>query len=254
MTVAFHLKGDFPSREVETSLLWQAGCEGILEAGGELIAYFRAPVELALEGVWKPVEDVDWLAKYYESLKPVRVGRLIISPGHHQPEGEKVIWLDPGMAFGTGHHVTTRLALLALQTVDLNGKRVLDVGSGSGILAIAADLLGAAEAVGIDIDPETLAVAEENKARNRSKATFRRGTLDASLAAGSFEIVVANLYAELHARLAQDYARVLTTGGMLFATGILEERLEEVVTALEQFFSIQVQLEEGWALVSARRA
>lgn len=256
MSAAFHFQGDFSSRDAETALLWQAGCRGIEEKGGELIAYFDAPVALPLAGRWLKLDEVDWLATYYAGLKPVRVGRLTVSPTHHRPEvasGEHVLWLDPGMAFGTGHHVTTRLALGALQSLDLSGKRVLDVGAGSGILAIAADLLGAACALGIDIDPATVPVARQNAVLNGSQAVFKEGVLDEAVAAGTCDVLVANLYAELHAQLASGYARAVKPGGIVLLTGILEDRLEPLLGALEAHFAkVQTSLEDGWALLRAR--
>jgi ribosomal protein L11 methyltransferase len=255
VSAAFHLKGDFSSRDAETALLWEAGCRGIEERDGELVAYFARPITLPLAGEWRELDEIDWLEKYYQELKPVRVGRVIVSPSHCQvnaQEGEVVVRLDPGMAFGTGHHLTTRWALTALQELELKGKRVLDLGSGSGLLAIAADLLGATS-LGLDIDPVAVAVAEENRDGNLSKAEFRQGSLDGTIPPASFDIVVANLYAELHAELAADYQRVLAPQGMLIATGILEERFEPVLkTFKEHFSSVEARLEEGWALVVAR--
>jgi ribosomal protein L11 methyltransferase len=253
---AFHLPGSFESRDAETLLLWEAGCRGLEERDGAVIAYFDEQVELPLAGEWRGVDEVDWLAKYYAELKPLRSGRLLVSPTHCLVEagpGERLLRLDPGMAFGTGHHLTTQLALRALEALELAGKAVLDVGSGSGILAIAADLLGAEDALGIDIDPATVSVARSNRALNRSAARFREGVLDSGVADASADVVVANLFAELHAELAPDYRRVLRPGGVLLATGILEARLGLVLNALGEHFSeVASEPQDGWALVTAR--
>lgn len=138
--VAFRLSGS--AEDPVSEHLWAAGCTGILEDGPDLVAYFDAPVDLPLEGTWEVADTKDWVAEYHRTLTPLAVGRLVVAPTHRQVTlgaGQRALWLDPGMAFGSGHHETTYLALSALEKIDLRGKRVLDVGAGSGILAIAAD-------------------------------------------------------------------------------------------------------------------
>lgn len=251
------MQGSLEGLEAETALLWAWGCEGIVEEGDEVVAYFSEAVELPLPGHWESVDETDWVAAYYAELQPVVLERLIVAPTHCEvatTPGQRVIRLDPGLAFGTGHHETTRLALSALSGLELSNKRVLDVGTGSGILAIAADLSGACEAVGLDIDPATLSVAEENRALNRSRAFFAVGTLDSTFAAKSVDVLVANLYAELHVTLLPDYARVLAPGGVLLITGILGERLESVLEALPPHFADASTEKDGeWTLVRAVR-
>ena len=255
MSVSFHMQGELEALEAETSLLWDAGCLGIAQEGDEVVAYFAEEVALPLQGTWQEVAETDYLAAYYAELEPVYLEHLIVAPTHcdiPKDEQRRVLWLDPGMAFGTGHHATTYLALAALETFRLENRRVLDVGAGSGILTIAADLLGAAEAVGIDIDPLTLPVAEENRALNGSNATFRLGTLDDTVSE-RFDIVTANLFAELHVAFAAAYRRVLRPGGWLLATGILDERLELAKGALESHLTIHaVEYKEEWALILAQ--
>ena len=250
------MRGELENLEAETSLLWEAGCLGIAQEGDEVVAYFSEPVALPLEGTWQEAEETDYLAAYYAELESVYLERLVVAPTHCEvsPNGkQRVLWLDPGMAFGTGHHATTHLALAALEKFELKDKRVLDVGAGSGILTIAADLLGAAEATGIDIDPLTLPVAEENRALNRSKATFRLGTFDDTVSEG-FDIVTANLFAELHVDFASAYRRALRPGGWLLATGILDERLDLARDALSAHLTIHsVEYKEEWALILAQR-
>ena len=239
----------------DTTFLWDAGCTGVAQEGSEVVAYFPARVALPLPGRWEEVAATDWVARYYAELEPIVLNRLIIAPTHREvtpKPHQRVLWLDPGMAFGTGHHETTRLALEALQGLELAHKRVLDVGAGSGILAIAADLLGAGEASGLDNDPLTLPVAEENRARNGAKAHFRLGTLDETVPPASADILVANLYAELHAELINEYARVLSPKGHLLITGILEDRLPLVKAALVPSFDLlNTRLEGQWALLHA---
>lgn len=256
----FRLLGDFATRDAETALLWQAGCSAIEQDGAELVAYFPERLNLPLLGRWEEVPETDWLKRYYAELKPIVLSRLIVAPSHCEmvgrglvvPEPKLVIRLDPGRAFGTGHHVTTRLALEALSRLTLSGKTVIDVGAGSGILAIVADLLGAAVAYGLDNDPETVPIARDNAQLNGSRAEFYLGALDETTPAASADVVVANLYAELHQQLALHYRRVLRLGGELILSGIMSERLPAVVAALEPLADTTVAQEDGWALVYAR--
>ncbi len=269
MSAAFRIRGgandltDNPTGNLTDNLtanldaarLWDYGCTGILEDGDDLVAYFGAPVALPFEGTWETVGNTDWVAEYHRTLKPVSVGRLVVAPTHHTVTlhaPQRPLWLDPGMAFGSGHHETTYLALSALEQTPLRGLRVLDVGSGSGVLAIAADLLGAADAEGLDIDPETLPVAEANAALNFSKAHFSVGTLEDDFAPA--DIVVANLFAELHAELAPAYLRVLKPGGLLFLTGILTEREHVARDALTVLFGdLESQTKGEWVLLKAQK-
>lgn len=249
---AFRTSGS--AEDPALGLLWAAGCSGILEVDGEIVAYFDAPVELPLEGSWEVADTTDWVAEYHRTLTPLALGRLVVAPTHRQvtlAAGQRALWLDPGMAFGSGHHETTSLALSALEQTDLRGKRVLDVGAGSGILALATDLLGAADAEGVDIDPETVGVARENAALNLSRARFSVGTLTPETAPA--DVVVANLFAELHAELAEMYRRVLKPGGLLLATGILAERGGIAYDALTSAFgTVQTEQKGEWLLLRAR--
>ena len=251
--VAFRMSGS--SEDASAALLWDYGCTGILEDGGELVAYFDAPMALPFAGSWETVGDTDWVAEYQRTLVPVATGRLVVAPTHHTvtlAAPQRPLWLDPGMAFGSGHHETTYLALAALEQTPLHSLRVLDVGSGSGILAIAADILGAADAEGVDIDPDTVPVAAANAALNASKAHFSVGTLtDASEPA---DIIVANLFAELHAELAPAYWAALKPGGLLLVTGILAERklvARDALTAL--FGNLETEVKGEWMLLKGRK-
>ncbi len=249
---AFRMVGS--AEDPDAARLWDYGCTGILEEAGELVAYFGAPVALPFEGRWEAVGDTDWVADYHRTLQPVPIGRLVVAPTHHAVTlhaPQRPLWLDPGMAFGSGHHETTYLALSALEQTSLRGLRVLDVGSGSGVLAIAADLLGAADAEGLDIDPDTVPVAEANAVLNFSKAHFSVGTLAAGPKPA--DVIVANLFAELHVELAPAYRAALRPGGVLFATGILAEREHVARDALQALFGeLETETKGEWLLLKAR--
>ncbi len=227
------------------------------QEGEEIVAWFDARRPLPLAGRWEDADGTDWVAAYFAGLEPVRVGSLVIAPTHADvvlEAGQKPLWLDPGMAFGTGHHETTRMALARLERADLTGARVLDVGAGSGILAIAADLLGAASSLGVDVDPATLPVAEENARLNRSRARFELGSVDPARPDLGCDVLVANLFAELHAELADAYAKVLRPGGVAFLTGILDDRIDRVEAALPPSLRWQSTDADGpWRLLALQR-
>ncbi len=228
--------------------------EEVGEGGTEIVAYFDAEVELDLEGRWEDVEEVDHVAAYRASLEPVTVGPLVIAPTHRRAEleaGQQVVWLDPGTAFGTGHHETTRMALGALGGIDLVGRSVLDVGAGSGILGVCADRLGAALAIGVDTDAATVDVARLNAALNRSRARFLVGSLEHPDLPRRFDVIVANLYAELHAALLPAYLRRLNVGGVLLLTGILTRLEATVLGALPDALPYRVERDGEWSLVAA---
>lgn len=259
---AFRLPGASPD-SAAAGVLWDSGCLGIVEVpaatggSGALVAYFAAEVDLDLPGAWEDVPDVDHLAAYRESLAPVRVGRLVVAPSHREVparDGDVIVWLDPGSAFGTGHHETTRMALAALERLPLAGRSVLDVGSGSGLLAIAADRLGAESALGVDVDAATLPVARANAARNSSRARFSLGSVGAAGLPERFDVIVANLYAELHAELLPEYARRLVPGGVALLTGILAEREGTVTSSAPAGLVPSGRERDGeWLLLAYRR-
>lgn len=246
---------------LEAARLWELGCLGLIEesgtAGGAILAYFDDEVETDIDGRWEDVIDMDDLAEYRAGLKPVRVGNLVVAPSHATVEatdGDTILWLDPGSAFGTGHHETTQLALAALVRSDLRGKTVIDVGSGTGILTLAADRLGAELVLGIDVDGATLGVARENANRNRSRARFALGSLGSPGLPSRCDLLIANLYAELHAELMPRYAEVLLPGGRALLTGILKMLRETVMNAVTADFEVIDEREAGeWMLVELRR-
>jgi ribosomal protein L11 methyltransferase len=249
---AFRTKGTLEGSQ--STLLWDYGCQGVWQDGEDLVAYFDQRLELPLEGFWETTDDQHYIKEYYKTLQPIYLEKLVIAPTHTEvllKAPQKVIWLDPGMAFGTGHHETTQMALEALEQLELTNKTLLDVGSGSGILAIAADFLGAT-ARGIDIDDATILVAEENGRLNNSRATFAEGTLE-SASDRSEDVIIGNLFAELHVILAIHYSRVLRKNGTLIITGILAEKSEKVKEALHHYFEItKINILNEWTLFVAK--
>jgi len=212
---------------------------------------------------WRREEE--WAEAWKRFFGVERIGRrLVVCPtwiDYAPREGEVLIQIDPGMAFGTGQHPTTRLCLEALEARLRPGHTVLDVGTGSGILAVAAALLGAARVVALDIDPVAVAAARQNVALNGLEGRVR--VLEASLTAGGplddddgsrFDLVLANISSAGIAEMAPDLVRALAPGGVLMASGISEGSLEPCRDALVQAGLCVVERmdREGWcALVCA---
>jgi ribosomal protein L11 methyltransferase len=239
--------------------LWELGARAVQLDGDDLIAFFEERTTVPEGGSWEEVEGLDHVAAYFEALLPVDLGALVVAPTHREVTlraPQKVVWSDPGMAFGTGHHESTRLVLRALGERDLSRVRVLDIGAGSGILAITAAVLGAAEAVGVDSDRETLAEARDNAARNRVTVRFEgldAGALeDAEL--GTFDMIVANLSAEVHVGLMPVYTALLRPGGRALLSGIVAERADVVIDAVTAPLASVGRTHEGdWILVELER-
>lgn len=202
----------------------------------------------------REIAEEDWVRASRGELVPVRISpRLWIVPSWHEPPDPDAvtITLDPGLAFGTGHHPTTRMCLRWLERVVRGGESVLDFGCGSGILAIAAMKLGAARAVGVDIDEQALLAARRNALHNRVQATFHS-------AAGALRqparIVVANILAHPLIVLAPLLARLTAPNGWLALAGLLTGQAGEVRAAYAPWFEFEAPDEdEGWALVSGVR-
>jgi ribosomal protein L11 methyltransferase len=234
----------------------------VAEALGHLQAFGLRPIG---ELQTRIVEEADWADAWKAYFPVMRVGRrLVIRPTwrrHRRAPDDVVLALDPGMAFGTGLHPTTRLCLAGVEALAdrgvLGGARVLDVGCGSGILAIAALKLGAASAVGLDTDPiaieATLANARRNALVRRVQA--REGSLPSGDA--PFDVVLANLIAGLLVPLANGLCRELRPGGHLLASGIFIDREGDVRAAFESAgLAVTGRTAEGdWvALEAVRRA
>jgi len=185
----------------------------------------------------RTVDDADWTDAWKEGYIPQRIGRVVIVPSWlDEPIGpdEVSLRLDPGMAFGTGLHPTTRGCLTLLQTISPMPSVVLDVGSGSGILALAALRLGAGEAVCYDTDPLAVEATMANAAANdlADQVTGHAGSLPETPAGDPFPLVLANLVAAVLIELTDSLAAHTAAGGTLLASGIINSRADEVLDAL----------------------
>ncbi len=205
------------------------------------------------------VQQEDWENAWKQYYHPMEIGkRLAIVPGWETYDTRRVkILLDPGMAFGTGTHETTRLCLEVLDDLVKGGERVLDIGTGSGILSIAALKLGAATALGIDIDPMCVRTARENAQRNGVADRFFAEEGDLSdKAQGTYDILTANLVAAAILRLAPTVPTLLAPHGCLIASGIIDERKQEVIDGLTAagLRIAQCKEERGWVCLVCKSA
>ena len=202
------------------------------------------------------VEDRDWEREWLKDFRPMCFGKkLWVLPAGQQPDqpAEVVLELDPGLAFGTGTHATTALCLEWLDGGIKGGERVLDYGCGSGILALAALKLGAAEATAFDIDPQALLATRENALKNRLAALLAIPG-SAGEIKGLFDVVLANILAGPLTELAPSLARMTKAGGGLVLAGLLEPQAAEVAQAYRPWFDIgPVAEREGWTLLAGRR-
>ena len=197
------------------------------------------------------LEDQDWVRLTQSQFDPIQISeRLWITPSWHKaPAGNAVnLQLDPGLAFGTGSHPTTRLCLKWLDTQLKGGESVLDYGCGSGILTIAALKLGAGSAVGVDIDEQAIRASNGNAAQNNVQAHFY---LPDGLPQGQFDVVVANILANPLRMLGEMLAARTKQGGRIVLSGLLAEQSEELGEIYSQWFDIEpAETEEGWARLS----
>lgn len=203
-------------------------------------------------------DDSKWLYKWQEHFKPSKVGeRIVVKPGwedYEPSEGELVIEMDPGMAFGSGLHETTSMCVKALEKYMPEDAKVLDVGTGTGILAMAAVLLGAENALGIDIDEEAVRVATENIRKNDLEGSI--SVMKGDLMAGvdyRADVIVANLMADLVMMLSPAAAEQLGPGGIYITSGILDVKEDAVKEAIEAagFDIIEVLADGEWRAITA---
>lgn len=223
----------------------------------------------SLEVSLQNLQEEDWEESWKQYYQPIPIGeKLLIVPQWLSPENPEhriPVVLDPGMIFGTGAHASTQMCLRALEQTIHGGERVIDLGSGSGILSIAALLLGAQEATGVDIDPKAEDIARENAALNGLTAPkFRAVTgnvigdkaMMESLSEGGYDVVLANIVADVIIPLSAVVPHFLRPDGVFICSGILNTRLPEVERAIEDagLTITQREMQEDWCRLTARRS
>ncbi|MEE0741630.1 MAG: 50S ribosomal protein L11 methyltransferase [Emergencia sp.] len=213
---------------------------------------------LAVTG--KDEDDTQWKDKWKEYFKPALISdSIVVKPtweSYENRDGKRVIEIDPGMAFGTGTHETTSLCVKMLEKYQEEGHKVLDVGCGSGILSIAAAMLGAEDVLGVDIDPVAVEVAEENIGLNHVEKTARAQYGDLTKGVDyKADIVVANLMADLVMMLAEDAAKHMTDDGFFISSGILVEKEALVAEHLENrgYQIVEIKEDGGWCCIVAKK-
>lgn len=256
MTWALRTDLDLEAANAALPELEEAGVLGMSEEGGSTTLWFADRVAaLPIAGRWEEVLDRDWNEAWKAGIDVVVVGRVTIVPPWLEPpaDADVVLVVEPGMAFGTGHHETTRSCLAALQELDLRGCRVVDVGTGTGILALAAAALGAVDVVAVDVDPEAVRVARDNATAHGFAIDVREGS--ATAVAGTYDVVVANLDSPTLTRIAEDLVALVAPAGAFLASGVSLERADDVRSALGRA-GLVLDLRPGreWALLVGRRA
>lgn len=232
------------------------------ESPAEAVAFLRE--RYTAEGIENEIcqdscVEEDWINNWKQYFKPIPVGqKLLIRPTWEEVQdsgGRTVLDLDPGLAFGTGTHETTRLCMELLEQYVQPGMNVLDVGCGSGILSVAALLLGADKAVGVDIDELAVKTAVENAEINHVEERFTGicGNLTDQVT-GTYNIVVANIVADVIIMLTKDVEQFMKPDTVYLMSGIIDTREQDVLAAVEQHFTIIDRKEEkGWVALSAKR-
>lgn len=238
--------------EVRLAVLWPGDSDGPM-----LAATLTAVLSLPTGAVSiERLEDRAWEREWLKDFRPMPFGRrLWVCPGGQRPPvpGAVILELDPGLAFGTGTHPTTALCLEWLDEAGVEGLKVLDYGCGSGILALAALRLGAASALGVDIDPQALTASRDNAARNglgdRLQLAPAEGTLPAA-----YDLVLANILAGPLVELAPRLADACQPGGRLVLAGLLDHQAPEVTAAYRPWFDIgPAATRDGWTVLSGRK-
>lgn len=201
--------------------------------------------------------DEDWMAQWRKTVKPITMGeRILVVPTFDRPppgHGRMEVVLDPGMAFGSGHHPSTELCAMALESY--TGRRILDIGCGSGILAIIAALLGAEMVLGVDTDPEAVKAASDNVELNNVADKIGLAICGPQGVRGAFDVITANLFLNAHLALAGEYRRLTAPGGRAILSGLKNDQAKSAAVRMgDAGFTLEKSMEkEGWTgLVFAR--
>jgi [LSU ribosomal protein L11P]-lysine N-methyltransferase (EC 2.1.1.-) len=207
----------------------------------------------------KTVDDCDWVRQTQAQFAPIAVGRIWIVPSWHTPPDPQAIniRIDPGAAFGTGAHPTTRLCLQWMERNPPTGRSVLDYGCGSGILSICAAALGAAEVVGVDIDPAAIATARHNAQENRVTVRYTAPEAFAEEPERRFDLVIANILANPIMVLAPMLAHRVRPGGTILLSGILERQAQAIIDTFlradPRMTLAVVAQDEGWVAIAGTK-
>ena len=222
----------------------------------EMLTASKIPFEIYTD----KVSDTDWADNWKKFFKVTEIGKkLVILPTWEEYKGDgsrRVLSIDPGAAFGTGTHATTRLCLEMLENYAKEDSSMLDIGCGSGILSIAGLLLGAKSVVGVDIDELAVKVATENTEINglSDKACFVKGDLAENIT-GKFDVICANIVADIVMMLTTDVPKYLSDGGVFMCSGIIDIRANEVENCLKEngFEIVEAKVQENWHAYAAVR-
>jgi ribosomal protein L11 methyltransferase len=211
--------------------------------------------DLSLEAMDLP--DHDWVARSQQALPAVSAGRFVVAPPWDIPDpvpaGQQLIVIEPSMGFGTGHHATTRLCLRALSELDVTGLRTLDIGTGSGVLALAAAASGAVSVDGVDIDDDAIAAARRSAALNPRVPAVDFHTGDIAALGAPVDLVLANLTGAMLTRSTVYLARTVVPRGLLIISGFMHDERNEVEAALSAFAVEARYDEDGWCAATLRR-
>jgi len=245
----------------ETKLWNNTRIIGLFEADVDITAIIaqlkqamgeHAPQQFQLN----PLEDKDWERAWMDHFKPIRFGQnLWICPSWHTPDEPDAtnVMLDPGLAFGTGTHPTTALCLEWLDSHPPSGKQVVDFGCGSGILAIAAALLGAVHVEAVDHDPQAILATRDNASKNNVTDKIS-AMLPAQFEDKSVDLVLANILANPLLELAPRFAGLVRPGGEIVLSGILAEQAEEIVQRYQAWFEMQTPVQQDdWVRIEGIR-